>query len=37
MNVNFGTPKAPQENIPRYKDAGKKLGRTALLVFWRRW
>lgn len=32
MNVNFGTPRAPQDNIPKYKDAGRKLGRTALLV-----
>lgn len=35
MNINFGAPqgtRAPQDNIPKYRDAGKRFGRTALLV-----
>lgn len=32
MNINFGSANAPQDNIPRYQEAGKKLGRRLLLV-----
>lgn len=32
MNVNFGTPRPPREDIPRYQDMGKKLGLRLLLV-----
>ena len=32
MNVNFGTPRPPQDNIPKYQDMGKKLGRRVLIV-----
>ena len=35
MNINFGAPqgtKGPQDNIPKYRDAGKRLGHTAILV-----
>ena len=33
MNVNFGTTRPPQDNIPKYQDMGKKLGRRVLIVF----
>lgn len=32
MNVNFGTTRPPQEEIPRYQDMGRKLGRRLLLI-----
>lgn len=32
MNINFGSANAPQDNIPRYQETGKKLGRRLLLV-----
>lgn len=32
MNVNFGTTKGPENNIPKYQDVGKKLGRRLLLI-----
>ncbi len=35
MNINFGAPqgsRAPQDNIPKYRDTGKRAGRMALLV-----
>ena len=35
MNINFGAPQGtrpPQDNIPKYRDAGKKVGRTAVIV-----
>ena len=32
MNVNFGTVKPPENNIPKYQEAGKRLGRRLLAV-----
>ena len=35
MNINFGAPqgsRVPQDNIPKYRDTGKRAGRMALLV-----
>lgn len=35
MNINFGAPqgtRVPQDNIPRYRDTGKKFGRIVILV-----
>ena len=32
MNINFGTVKPPENNIPKYQEAGKRLGRRLLAV-----